>query len=166
MVKKRAVVAAAMVMFGLTVAGCATGSVESAPAAEAAPASEGRENGSSADAAVIKQRYDAAFAKFERCVQSQGSQLLNPILENDVWRYSVPDADGEAMAACYPDFADADADWQLANEYDSPTQQALRRCLEAESITPETTVAGVWAQIERAGIDAVTCTTGVTPDQR
>ncbi len=116
-----------------------------------------------ADGQVTDAEYRAAFARYSECMTKAGYPLLGV---NDAGTVITYSNSNEAVTSgvegrCYAlEFGQIDAAWQIANEYESETQRALRACLEAEGITPGPDVATVWQQLQDAGIDPVECTTG------
>lgn len=148
----------ALVVVATAVTGCSTPpSAVISVAQEAAATSSA---GESTPLPVTREQYEGAYATFANCMAAEGAPLVGVKRIGSVYRYSYLSQYEPVHATCYAPFQRIDVAWQIANEYDSPTQLALRACLAARGVTPDATVAGVWNQILAHGIDPVECTTG------
>ncbi|MEV8267702.1 hypothetical protein [Microbacterium sp. NPDC076911] len=119
-----------------------------------------------ADGAVTEAEYRDGFTRYRQCMRDAGYSLIRVDDGGTIITYSSP-AQGTVSGAegrCYAEeFGQLDAAWQIANEYDSDTQQALRGCLEEAGITPAHDVAGVNMQLKENSIDPIKCITGEDP---
>lgn len=109
---------------------------------------------------VTQRAYDAAFDKFAQCMGDGGASLAEPATVGSVRQYSYLSDQVEVYNKCYPDFYPYDFAWQIAHEYEFPTQVALRECLVAIGVEPGKDVDTVWAQVQENKIDPVECTLG------
>jgi len=108
-------------------------------------------------AQVNQDQYATAFAAFSKCVSDAGFPLVNAHLEGKFYDYAITEEGKRAADDCYLGFEAIDTAWQLQNEYDAPTQVALRECLTQAGVKPGPDVATVWKQLEEAKIDPVDC---------
>jgi hypothetical protein len=108
---------------------------------------------------VTQEEYEAAYGTFEKCMDASDATIFAVTTTGSVHYYSYLSDRQSEYEKCYAPFEAVDVQWQLANEYDNPTQVALRGCLEAVGVMPKETVAGVWEQIQSNKIDPVACTT-------
>lgn len=150
----RGALIAPLLLAGVAFAGCQTGPVapEAGDDVIVTPVVELH-----TDDLVSEAKYNAAYDEFSRCMTANGATLVDENLVGVVWQYGFPADAEETYTDCYAPFYEIDRQWQLANEYDSPTQVALRECLEAVGVEPADSVEGVWSQIERNGVDPVLC---------
>lgn len=119
-----------------------------------------------ADGAVSEAEYRDGFARYQQCMADAGHPL-HVVNDTDIvirYVYSPEAARSGVERRCYTsEFGGLDAGWQGANSYTSQAFVALRKCLEAEGITPAGDVAGVEAQLKSNNIDPIECITGTTP---
>lgn len=156
---KRYAVSAGLLFAALLMAGCASqaGSGPADSPVYIGPAGESRVTGE--ESGVTGDEYEAAYAKFADCMAERDAHLVATKTFGSVHYFSYPSGSEAEYANCYVPFAAVDREWQLLNEYDNPTQVALRDCLEEAGVTPQKTVRGVWDQILKNKIDPVACTT-------
>lgn len=147
-----------VVVAALLLAGCATTNAQagSMPEAEEALTPQLVET---SRATVTAEQYEASFTKFAECMRRSGVAMVAQETVGGVHYFSFPSEAQAGYEACYSSFAEIDVAWQLQNEYNNPTQVALRACLEEAGVTPGKTVAEVWDQVQRNSIDPVACTT-------
>ena len=153
---KRSLAAAALILVAILTAGCAATSAPGAAGVNVEPASRNEE---SAPRAVTQSEYEAAYARFEECMRASDAPIFAVETIGSVHYYSYLTDRQAEYTKCYAPFESVDIPWQLANEYDNPTQVALRGCLEAIGVVPEKSVDGVWEQIQSSKIDPVACAT-------
>lgn len=147
----------------LLLGGCqSNGPGSSLEAALSQPSTDTADTKVSEIPSVTAEAYEAAYADFASCMKEAGVPLVNETMTGAIHDYAYP-ATEEGEAAydkCYPDFQTADIGWQVANEWNSPTQVALRGCLVDAGVEPARTMDEVWQQILDAGIDPTECTLG------
>lgn len=116
-----------------------------------------------ADGQVTDAEYRAAFARYSECMTAAGYPLQGSNTNGTIIDYSNSN---EAVTSgvegrCYAlEFQQIDIGWQIANEYESETQRALRACLQAQGITPGPDVETVGQQLADADVDPIECLTG------
>lgn len=148
-----------LLLVALTLVGCQTAPTSPGVqrAAESTAESIPRALSASAVKPVTRVGYEAAFVQFEACMSNAGNPLVGVRLDGVVYRYSYLTSGEDAAEACYEAFMPIDSEWQLANEWESETQVALRACLERIGVTPGRDVQTVWRQIQNHAIDPAAC---------
>ena len=115
------------------------------------------------DGVVTEAEYRAGFDRYQQCMTNAGHPLQFVNDTGVIVEYSNSGAAVQSGVEgdCYAlEFYQLDMNWQVANEYESNTNIALRACLEAAGLTPAGTASEVWEQIEENNIDPIECTLG------
>lgn len=113
-----------------------------------------------ADQQVTKEEYDAAFRRYQSCMQNLGYELIDVRLSYGVWNYSTDQAmedDPEAQRCLTEEFGQVDGVWQVANQDTSETAAFVRNCLEANGLRVPDTLVERQGVLDEAGIDVSNC---------
>lgn len=109
---------------------------------------------------ITKKAYEDAYATFENCMRDGGAPLVSKETVGSVHQFSYATSATDVYDKCYEPFAAIDFRWQIAHEYESPTQVAFRECLTEIGVEPAKTAGAVWGQMKKHKIDPVECTLG------
>lgn len=106
---------------------------------------------------VTQEVYDAAFAKFEVCMNEGGAELVGTRAVGGVYEFSYLAEAAPVYDKCYVDFAPVDFQWQIAHSYDSETFIRYRECLTNIGIEPGKDADAVLSQVKESGVDVRKC---------
>ena len=75
---------------------------------------------------VTAEEYEAAYLKFSDCMRDAGTPLVDERMDGSIHLYSYLAEKEREAAICYKPFSRIDAEWQLANQYETESMRKLR----------------------------------------